>query len=167
MVDERRRHDIKKPPSEEHKKSGRKLIAFDLVAVDKLRAQKVPWRVIAEQVGLSLMTLRRRMVGRKAGDEKHSYDPTKPQGGWKNAWDGLREAAGLPHLRSYDLRHTCITWLLSDPNVPERVVIETVGHVDNNMIARYSHQRFSDKVKALDTLAPAFNFMGPKRQLKP
>jgi hypothetical protein len=38
----------------------------------------------------------------------------------------------------------------------ERVVIETVG---NNMLQRYSHQRLEDKAKALDTLAPAFDFL--------
>jgi integrase len=159
------RHDIKKPLSE-HKRSSGGLKQIDLVAVEKLRAQKVPWRVIAEQVGLSEVNLRRRMLGRKAGDEKYSYDPTKPQGSWRNAWDGMRKAAELPDLRRYDLRHTTITWLLANRELSERVVIETVGHVDNNMLARYSHQRFSDKAKALATLAPAFDFM-MKRQLKP
>jgi integrase len=66
----------------------------------------------------------------------------------------------MPTLRVYDLRHTCITRLLSNPDVSERVVIETVGHVNNNMLQRYSHQRFEDKAKALDTLAPAFDFLG-------
>jgi hypothetical protein len=61
----------------------------------------------------------------------------------------MRAAIGMPKLRMYDLRHTCITRLLSNPNVPERVVIETVGHVNNNMLQRYSHQRLEDKAKAL------------------
>jgi hypothetical protein len=49
--------------------------------------------------------------------------------------------------------------------VSERVVIETVGNnmlqetVGNNMLQRYSHQRLEDKAKALDTLAPAFDFL--------
>jgi integrase len=72
----------------------------------------------------------------------------------------VTRAIGMPTLRVYDLRHTCITRLLSNPDVPERVVIETVGHVNNNMLHRYSHQRLEDKAKALGTLAPAFDFLG-------
>ena len=70
----------------------------------------------------------------------------------------MRTAIGLPTLRMYDLCHTCITRLLSNPDVPERVVIETVGHVNNNMLQRYSHQRLEDKAKALDTLHQPLTF---------
>jgi integrase len=133
---------------------------IDLDLVHRLRyEQRLPWRVIADHVGLTVVNLRRRLVDRKAGDEKNSHNPDKPQMGWKTAWNGLRKTVGMPKLRMYDLRHTCITRLLSNPDVSERVVIETVGHVNNNMLQRYSHQRLEDKAKALDTLAPAFDFL--------
>jgi integrase len=137
--------------------SGKKI---DLKLVHRLRNERrLPWRVIAEHVGLTECNLRRRLVDRKAGDEKNSHDPNKPQRDWKTAWKRMRKAIGMPTLRIYDLRHTCITRLLSNPDVSERVVIETVGHVNNNMLQRYSHQRLEDKAKALDTLAPAFDFL--------
>jgi integrase len=137
--------------------SGKKI---DLELAHRLRyQQRLPWRVVADQVGLTVVNLRRRMVERKAGDEKNSYNLNMPQRDWKTAWNKMRKAIGLPTLRVYDLRHTCITRLLSNPDVPERVVIETVGHVNSNMLHRYSHQRLEDKAKALGTLAPAYDFM--------
>jgi integrase len=133
---------------------------IDLQLVHRLRyEQRLPWRVVADQVGLTMVNLRRRLVERKAGDEKNSYNFDQPQQDWKTAWNKMRKAIGMPTLRVYDLRHTCITRLLSNPDVSERVVIETVGHVNNNMLQRYSHQRLEDKAKALDTLAPAFDFL--------
>jgi hypothetical protein len=42
--------------------------------------------------------------------------------------------------------------LLEDPSVPERVVIELAGHVSNQMLNRYSHQRKEAKRKAVESL---------------
>jgi integrase len=162
-VDERpqaKRKHIRKPEGEPRlpfRNSGKKI---DVQLVHRLRyEQRLPWRVVADQVGLTMVNLRRRMAERKAGDEKNSYNLNQPQQDWKTAWNKMRKAIGMPTLRMYDLRHTCITRLLSNPDVSERVVIETVGHVNNNMLQRYSHQRFEDKAKALGTLAPAFDFL--------
>lgn len=50
----------------------------------------------------------------------------------------LREAAGLPQLRFHDTRHTCATLLLVQ-GVPERVVMEILGHSNIRMTQRYGH----------------------------
>lgn len=148
------------PKLKQRKHPGRRGKKIDLNLAHRLRnEQRLPWRVVADQVGLTMVNLRRRMVERKAGDEKNSYNLNQPQRDWKTAWNRMRKAIGMPALRMYDLRHTCITRLLSNPDVPERVVIETVGHVNNNMLHRYSHQRLEDKAKALGTLATAYDFM--------
>src|SRR6516165_7876974 len=34
------------------------------------------------------------------------FDPTRPMKTWRTAWRSLREAAGVPTLRFYDLPHT-------------------------------------------------------------
>jgi integrase len=80
------------------------------------------------------------------------YDPTRHQGHWNKAWNRMRNAAGFPNLRQYDLRHTAITRLLENPHIPERVVVEIAGHVSNKMLTRYSHQRIEAKRVALAAL---------------
>lgn len=50
----------------------------------------------------------------------------------------LREAAELPDLRFHDTRHTCATFLLAQ-GVPERVVMEILGHTNLKMTQRYTH----------------------------
>ena len=38
-------------------------------------------------------------------------DPTRPMTSWRTAWRSLRKAAGLPHVRFHDGRHTALTRL--------------------------------------------------------
>lgn len=77
------------------------------------------------------------------------YDPTKPMGSWKRAWESLRAAAGLPKLRRYDLRHHAITRLMEDPDISERTVEEMAGHaLSSRMKKRYSHIRMKPKAAA-------------------
>lgn len=93
------------------------------------------------------------LLPHRADTARGTADPTKPQTSWKKAWDKLRKAAGMPHLRMYDLRHTVITRLLEDENVSERTVIELAGHVSKKMLDTYSHIRMKSKldgVLALD-----------------
>lgn len=81
-------------------------------------------------------------------------DPSKPMGSWRKAWERLREAAGMPKLRRYDLRHHAITKLLENPHIPERAVIDLAGHVSNEMLETYSHTRtqaLEDAVARIDT----------------
>lgn len=80
------------------------------------------------------------------------WNPLKPMGGWRTAWEALREKAELPTLRLKDLRHHAITKLLENPNISERTVIELAGHVSNKMLDVYSHQRVNAKFSAVDAL---------------
>jgi integrase len=50
----------------------------------------------------------------------------------------LLARAGLGRRRFHDLRHTCATLLLLQ-EVPDRVVMEILGHSQLSMTARYSH----------------------------
>lgn len=75
----------------------------------------------------------------------------------RKGWEGLRDAFAkeFPQragLRMYDLRHTSITHLLSNPNIPPQVVIELAGHANGQMLRRYSHQAEENKRLAVDLL---------------
>jgi integrase len=50
----------------------------------------------------------------------------------------ILKRAGLPERRFHDMRHTCATLLLLQ-EVPDRVVMEILGHSQISMTARYSH----------------------------
>jgi len=80
-------------------------------------------------------------------------DPTRPMGSWKTAWDKLRNAAGMPTLRMYDLRHHAVTKMLENPNVSERTALEIFGHISNRMLSRYSHTRTEAKKTAVEALS--------------
>jgi len=80
-------------------------------------------------------------------------DPTRPMGSWKKAWYALRNAAALPGLRAYDLRHHAITCLLENPQVSEQTIKDIAGHVSKNMLERYSHIRLKAKRDALAGLS--------------
>ncbi len=81
------------------------------------------------------------------------WDPSTPMRSWKHAWQSLRVAAGLPHLRMYDLRHHAITRLLENPSISDRTVIELAGHVSTRMLDTYSHQRVGAKIAAVKALS--------------
>ena len=89
----------------------------------------------------------------RARNGDRGFDPWRPISSWRGSWDKLREAAGMPHLRMYDLRHHAITRLLEDEDVSERTVIEIAGHVSRAMLERYSHIRMNTKRQAVDALA--------------
>lgn len=87
------------------------------------------------------------LLPHRAGKGETGYDPTRPQGHWYGSWRAMVKAAGLPGLRVYDLRHTAITWGLSDPSVPTQAVIDNAGWVNGKMIARYAHMKRAAKKK--------------------
>jgi integrase len=90
------------------------------------------------------------LPGRK---QRELFDPMKPMGSWKHAWQSLRKAAGLPKLRMYDLRHHAITKLMEDPDISERTVEEMAGHaLSSRMKKRYSHIRLRPKAEATNKL---------------
>lgn len=79
-------------------------------------------------------------------------DPETPMGTWRRAFERMREAAGLPQLRRYDLRHHAITVLLENPEVSEETIEDIAGHVSVAMKKRYSHIRKSAKKAAIMAL---------------
>ncbi|HEV2618696.1 MAG TPA: site-specific integrase [Acidobacteriaceae bacterium] len=71
----------------------------------------------------------------------------------RRAWEDLRHATGLPWLTPHCFRHMCITGLLAKGVAPE-TVRHIAGHVSEEMMRHYSHNRHEDQKAALDTLAP-------------
>lgn len=67
------------------------------------------------------------------------YDPKRPmsESGLKKPWDALRQAAGLPELRIYDLRHTCMT-RMAEAGVPLPVAMTFLGHMTEASQRRYT-----------------------------
>lgn len=64
----------------------------------------------------------------------------------------IREKAGIGRLRFHDLRHSAATLLLAQ-GVPQRVVMEQLGHSTLAMTQRYTHvvpQLMNDAAAAMD-----------------
>jgi len=84
--------------------------------------------------------------------QRRKLDPTRPMTSWRTAWRSLRKAAGLPHVRFHDGRHTALT-RLAEKGVPDWVIRAQFGHVSPAMMAVYSHVRrkaLHDAAKALE-----------------
>jgi hypothetical protein len=57
-------------------------------------------------------------------------------------------------MRFYDLRHNCITKMLSDPNISERTVEEMAGHrLGSKVKEKYSHIRLEKRRRAVEALS--------------
>lgn len=82
--------------------------------------------------------------------QHRKLDPTRPMTSWRSAWRSLRKAAGLPHVRFHDGRHTALT-RLAEKGVADWVIRAQFGHVSAAMMAVCSHVRR----KALDEAANA------------
>ena len=67
-------------------------------------------------------------------------DPTRGMTSWRTAWRNIRKAAGLPHVRFHDGRHTAIT-TVAEKGLPDWVIQAQVGHVASQMMKTYSHVR--------------------------
>lgn len=93
-----------------------------------------------------------RVVGNAYGG---TYDPTMHCTTCKTAWRKLIIAANLKGLRPYDLRHTAITDLLSDPEVSEETCEAIAGHITPRMKKNYSHIRMDAMKIAVDSLVKA------------
>jgi len=67
------------------------------------------------------------------------YDPLRPMTVWgmRKPWDAVREAAGLPWFRVYDLRHTAIT-RMAEAGVPIPVIMSFAGHISPRMQQHYT-----------------------------
>jgi integrase len=95
-----------------------------------------------------------------AGADRHKshFDPMRPAGSYRRAWENLRKEAGkefprLLTIRRYDLRHNACTKLLEDPRVAERTIEEMMGHrLNSRTKERYSHIRLQKKIAAVEIL---------------
>jgi len=81
-----------------------------------------------------------------------TYDPWKPLGSWRRAWENLREKAGMPKIRKKALRRQPITELLEDNAVSDQTVLELAGHVTKGMQNLYSEVRLAPKRAATSKL---------------
>jgi integrase len=80
------------------------------------------------------------------------YDPTKRCTTCNGAWRKLVVAAGLKGIRPYDMRHTAITDILSNPEASIETCKSIAGHVSAQIIKTYAHINLSAKRTALDSL---------------
>jgi integrase len=82
--------------------------------------------------------------------KRNHYDPTKAASRWflRDSWNKLRDATGFTDLNPHDLRHQCITRLLEHDVQPE-TVRAIAGHVTEQMMQYYSHQRIRTKYNAV------------------
>lgn len=64
--------------------------------------------------------------------------PIDPRADWQE-WHDLLEAAGVPHVRLHDARHTAAT-LLRAQGVDLAVIQEILGHTDARTTKRYAHR---------------------------
>lgn len=95
------------------------------------------------------------LLPHRAAEAGGGWDFTRPQYGWRKAWNNLREAAEMPWLHLRDLRHNAVTKLASNPNVSERTTVDIAGWVSPAMLKRYAHiQKETRKqaVAAIDVL---------------
>jgi integrase len=66
------------------------------------------------------------------------YDPTRPMSdsGLKKLWEEVRDAAGMPWVRPYDLRHSGLT-RMAESGVPVHVMMAYAGHMSMRMQQHY------------------------------
>lgn len=136
------------------------------------RRRTIPLNSIAQWAIATLLELARSkgsylpehyLLPHRAHVKGAGWDPLKPMGGWRTAWEALREEAGrfqarLSKLRQYDLRHHSISRLLENPEVSEGTVREICGHVSHKMLARYSHCRIEVRRKAVEAMVAVGKF---------
>lgn len=67
-------------------------------------------------------------------------------------FDQAREAAGMPHVRFHDLRHTFASWAV-EAGVDLRVLKDLMGHSTMQMTSRYAHLQDAQLVAAVQRMA--------------
>lgn len=78
----------------------------------------------------------------------NTYNPHRPQASYYKAFNAILARAKLD-FRPYDFRHTAITRLLENPDVPIEVARSIAGHISDRMIRRYFHGRLSAQRSAV------------------
>lgn len=86
----------------------------------------------------------------------------KPYTTIHKVWERLRLAAGLPHLRVHDLRHTYASLLVNSGRTLYEVQ-HILGHSDPSVTQRYAHLSTKALQEAADTVAAALGGGGEDR----
>lgn len=77
-------------------------------------------------------------------------DPARPVTALRTAWESIRETAKV-NCRLHDLRHSFCT-KLGEAGIPERTMLDMMGHMSVAMLRRYSHIRSQARRDAIDAL---------------
>ena len=99
----------------------------------------------------------------------YESNPEKPFGSLKLAWEPARARAGLPHLRSHDLRHTAASRMIA-AGVPLPVVGKILGLRPSTlarMAARYGHFSVEEMRPAVEAINHQSSQGYPKFSPKP
>ncbi|MCW5976838.1 MAG: site-specific integrase [Bryobacteraceae bacterium] len=83
-------------------------------------------------------------------DRTRPVDAKRPVTSLKKAWHSARTAAGVD-CRLHDLRHSFCT-KLGEAGVPERTMLDIMGHVSAAMLKRYSHIRAKARREAIEAV---------------
>lgn len=86
--------------------------------------------------------------------------------GLKTGFRRAREAAGMPHARFHDLRHSCATLLLQ-LGTPMEVVREILGHTSVKTTERYAHVMVQPQREALAKLGDLHRDLHRKQKRRP
>jgi len=76
----------------------------------------------------------------------------------KTAWNTVKTKAGVK-CRLHDLRHSFCT-KLAEKGVPERTMLDMMGHVSSAMLRRYSHIRAQARRDAISALEGRGSYIG-------
>lgn len=82
------------------------------------------------------------------------------QGAVNNAWEGVREKAGLPDLRFHDLRHVGAT-AYAKAGLGAHALMQLLGHTTTRMAEVYVNLARSDVLDALDMAAQQVSPLTP------
>ena len=129
-------------------------MVIQLAAMTGLRKSEI-WRLAAEDYQQGVLLVRKSKSG------KPRSVPVPPVLGlqvpmpitynaFRRQWDKARVAAGLPHIRFHDLRHTYASWLAGNPEIPMTMIRDLMGHSSMQMTSRYSHIREGANTKAAE-----------------
>ncbi len=92
-----------------------------------------------------------RVIKGTSKDREYKNPKIKPLGNFQTAWECVRNACGLSHVRIHDTRHVSATEMV-DAGTPEEVVMQVAGW-NTNMLRIYYH-RNPKKALALVRFAP-------------
>ena len=116
---------------------------------NKFRNRTIPLETPEVREALQGLELRARKFGAEhgshflmpfgAGKQRRGFSVLKPMSKWglKLPWTKIREHAGLPWLRPYDLRHTAIT-RMAERGVPIATIMSFAGHISLRMQQHYT-----------------------------